>query len=205
MDNMESLKKMFKNVDSKRLNEAVLKAQTLSKNPQIRNAFSNADLSNLSNMISNLNENDKQRILRELGNPKNVQLLNAIKNNLRWNGGINQMADLDKDSIINMIGSILGENKSSSQDNISQSDANVSQKNMFSGSFSDNNSSSDLLDTAMLMSKMTDVVGKLNQSKNNREFALLSAVKPYMRDDRKGKIDTCLKILQVVNVINTIK
>lgn len=83
MDNMESLKKMFKNVDSKRLNEAVLKAQTLSKNPQIRNAFSNADLSNLSNMISNLNENDKQRILRELGNPKNVQLLNAIKNNLR--------------------------------------------------------------------------------------------------------------------------
>ena len=205
MDNMESLKKMFKNVDSKRLNEAVLKAQTLSKNPQIRNAFSNADLSNLSNMISNLNENDKQRILRELGNPKNVQLLNAIKNNLRWNGGINQMADLDKDSIINMIGSILGENKSSSQDNISQSDANMSQKNMFSGSFSDNNSSSDLLDTAMLMSKMTDVVGKLNQSKNNREFALLSAVKPYMRDDRKGKIDTCLKILQVVNVINTIK
>lgn len=115
------------------------------------------------------------------------------------------MADLDKDSIINMIGSILGENKSSSQDNISQSDANVSQKNMFSGSLSDNNSSSDLLDTAMLMSKMTDVVGKLNQSKNNREFALLSAVKPYMRDDRKGKIDTCLKILQVVNVINTIK
>ena len=111
------------------------------------------------------------------------------------------MADLDKDSIINMIGSILGENKSSSQDNISQSDANVSQKNMFS----DNDSSSDLLDTAMLMSKMTDVVGKLNQSKNNREFALLSAVKPYMRDDRKGKIDTCLKILQVVNVINTIK
>ena len=83
MDNMESLKKLFKNVDSKSLNEAVMKAQTLSKNPQIRNAFSNADLSKLSNIISNLSENDKQKIMRELNNPKNAQLLNAIKNNLK--------------------------------------------------------------------------------------------------------------------------
>ena len=114
------------------------------------------------------------------------------------------MADLDKDSIINMIGSILGDNKNSSQTASSPTDASESLKDVVSNS-SSNENSADLLDTAMLMSKMGDIVGKLNQSKNNREFALLSAIKPYMRYGRKGKIDACLKIIQVVNVINTIK
>lgn len=114
------------------------------------------------------------------------------------------MADLDKDSIINMIDSILGENKGTAQTPPTQNINSDAVKNLFS-SAPTKNDTSDLLDTTALMAKMTEIVGKLNQTKNNREFALLSAVKPYMREERKPKIDTCLRILQVVNVLNTMK
>lgn len=116
------------------------------------------------------------------------------------------MADLDKDSLINMLGSILGENKaqSNSSEAKTQNINTDALKNVFSQS-TDKNDTSNLLDTTALMSKMTEIVGKLNQTKNNREFALLSAIKPYMREERKPKIDTCLRILQVVNVLNTMK
>ena len=72
-------------------------------------------------------------------------------------------------------------------------------------SFTSFNNSVDFADTKELMSKMTGVIDKLNRTKNNREFILLSAVRPYMRSSRRGTIDTCLKLLQVVNVVNEMK
>lgn len=115
------------------------------------------------------------------------------------------MADFDKDSLINMIGSILGDGKTAPNGGSEPAPINTEAlKNTLSG-VTAKNDTSDLLDTAALMAKVSDIVGKLNQTKNNREFALLSAVKPYMREERKPKIDTCLRILQVVNVLNTMK
>lgn len=119
------------------------------------------------------------------------------------------MADFDKDNIMNMLGSILQDEKSPLKNIINSSVGNTNttdnEKNQFSFPQNTKSENPDLLDTATLMAKMTDIVGKLNQTKNNREFALLSAVKPYMREERKPKIDTCLRILQVVNVLSTMK
>lgn len=83
MNNTEALKSIFKNIDENTLKNAFFTAQTLSNNPQIKNAFANSDLSELTKIISDLNPNDKEKILKELKNPKNSQLLNAIKNNIK--------------------------------------------------------------------------------------------------------------------------
>ncbi len=109
------------------------------------------------------------------------------------------MADFDKEGLLNMLGSIIGDNSSSGSDSDSDENKNIN----FNSSQLENNS--ELLDTAELMSKMTNMVDRLNRSKNNREFVLLSALKPYMRSSRRGKIDTCLKLLQVMNVFGEMK
>ena len=118
------------------------------------------------------------------------------------------MADFDKESIMNMINSLIGEANAKKEgfsdtnnDNGSVSDNNIP---FFSGN-SDNSANSDFYNTAEIMSRMTGIIDKLNRTKNNREFMLLSAVRPYMRSSRRGKIDTCMKLLQVVNVVNEMK
>ena len=108
------------------------------------------------------------------------------------------MADIDKEGLMNMLGGLLGEDKKGAVESIMNSVGNDSQ-----GSGSPNNA--DAINTAELMTKMTRIMDKLNRTKDNREFALLSAIRPYVRDQRKNKVDTCLKMLQVVNVMNEIK
>lgn len=108
------------------------------------------------------------------------------------------MAEIDKESIANMLGSILGEDKKNTVNSLLDS---------LGGSETQNSpqNNSELLDSAEIMAKMTKVLGKLNNTKNNRDFALLYAIRPFMRAGRQGKIDTCLKMLQAVTVINEIK
>lgn len=111
------------------------------------------------------------------------------------------MADIDKDSLINMIGGIIGEDKKGAVESIVNSiDSGKAPK--ASPVASDN---TQIINTAEIMTKMARVMDKLNHTQNNREFALLSAIRPYVRDTRKSKVDTCLKMLQVVNVMNEMK
>lgn len=111
------------------------------------------------------------------------------------------MADIDKEGLMNMLGSILGEDKKSTVDSLVNSFD--SQNSSSSGDGAVN--ASELIDTAEMMTKISRVMEKLNHTKNNREFALLSAIRPYVRDTRKGTVDTCLRMLQMVNVVNEIK
>lgn len=110
------------------------------------------------------------------------------------------MADIDKEGLINMLGSLVGEDKKSTVESLVNSiDSQASD------SHNDTSDNSQFINTAEVMSKMTRVMEKLNRTKDNREFALLSAIRPYVRDERKSRVDTCLKMLQVVNVVNEIK
>ena len=105
------------------------------------------------------------------------------------------MADIDKDSLMNMLGGLIGDDKKGAMESLM-------------GSFGSQNSetnNSEFINTAELMAKMTRVMDKLNHTKDNREFQLLSAIRPYIRDQRKGRLDTCLKMIQVVNAMNELK
>lgn len=112
------------------------------------------------------------------------------------------MADFDKESLMNMLGGLVGEDKKGAVESLI---------NSIDGNKSGNApplSSTDFgaeINTAELMAKMTGVMDKLKHSRNNREVVLLSAIRPYLRDERKSKADACLKLLQVVSVMNEIK
>ena len=109
------------------------------------------------------------------------------------------MADIDKEGIVNMLGNILGEDKKDAVDSL------LNSLGTSSNDGDGDTDNSQLLNTAEVMTKMTRVMDKLNHTKNNKEFALLSAIRPYMRETRRSKVDTCMKMLQVVSVINEIK
>ncbi len=99
------------------------------------------------------------------------------------------MADFDKDGLMNILNSIISDGNKNEGDSFEEKQSEPQSYN------------SDLLDTAQIMSKVTDVMDRLNRSKNNREFVLLSALRPYMRTDRRGKIDSLLKGLQIIEVL----
>lgn len=105
------------------------------------------------------------------------------------------MADFDKDGLMNILNSLMSDNKTSG----------TNQNEDDSTDYSSNYLNSELLNTAEIMTKMTGLIDKMNRCKNNKEFVLLSALKPYMRAARRGHIDSCLKVLQIVNVFNDMK
>ena len=105
------------------------------------------------------------------------------------------MADFDKDGLMNILNSIISDNQTS----------NSNQKENENTDYSSYSSNSELLNTAEIMTKMTGLIDRMNRCKNNKEFVLLSALKPYMRSARRGRIDSCLKVLQIINVFNDMK
>ena len=105
------------------------------------------------------------------------------------------MADFDKDGLMNILNSLMSDNKTSG----------TNQSEDGSTDYSSNSLNSELLNTAEIMTKMTGLIDKMNRCKSNKEFVLLSALKPYMRAARRGHIDSCLKVLQIINVFNDMK
>lgn len=112
------------------------------------------------------------------------------------------MADFDKESLMNMLGGLVGEDKKGTVESLLNSIGDKKSKSSPTLPPTDFGAE---INTAELMAKMTGVMDKLKHSRNNREVVLLSAIRPYLRDERKSKADACLKLLQVVSVMNEIK
>ena len=120
------------------------------------------------------------------------------------------MAEFDKNLVMGMLQNLLGEGEQNSSSN----------ENPFSGSkeppgnpeqtvslpvSTGGNNADDLLQTAEIMSKFTDMMGKFRQAGNTREAALLSALRPYLRASRQPKVDTMLRALQAYRVFSQMK
>ena len=108
------------------------------------------------------------------------------------------MADFDKDSIMNLLSGILGEDKKESISDVIDTVSNSMPKENTGAAPKSNDS---LFDTAAVMSQMTNIMSKVNSAKNGREYNLLTAIRPYMRETRQPKLDSCMKMLQVVSII----
>ena len=83
--NKSDLEKIFSGVPKEKLEEAIKKADTLSKNPEVKNSFSKISEGQIKEMLSALSGNDKQKIASALGNGKNAEiseLITKLKNNL---------------------------------------------------------------------------------------------------------------------------
>lgn len=55
------------------------------------------------------------------------------------------------------------------------------------------------IDPEMIL-KFQKILTLLNQNKNSKDETLLRALKPYMRDSRKEKIDQFIKLLHILNL-----
>lgn len=100
--------------------------------------------------------------------------------------------NINKDSISpEMIDSIMGivNNNENTHDNKQNSKSNTSK--------SDNSSSSIDFDTLM---RMKNIMDKMNSQDNPRSKLLLS-LKPYLKDERKNKIDQYIQLSKIIEIL----
>lgn len=90
-------------------------------------------------------------------------------------------------------------------DILSEKDIDLNQilENFQSSSSDENttNSKTDFsqIDPEMLL-KLQKLLSLLNKNKDSNDEVLLKALKPYMRDSRKEKIDQYIKLLHILNL-----
>ena len=84
----------------------------------------------------------------------------------------------------------------SNQQNYNESNNNSSNKN--------NNFDFSNLDMDTIM-KLSSAFGKMKNSKNDPRANLLNSLKPYLRDEKKGKIDQYMNLLNVSKIAEIMK
>ena len=53
--------------------------------------------------------------------------------------------------------------------------------------------------------KMSSVIGKMNNSKDDPRANLLNSLKPYLRDSKKGQLDNYMNLLNVTKIAEIMK
>ena len=112
------------------------------------------------------------------------------------------MAELDKNLVMGMLENLLGDG---SKDVLLKEPSDSKNESVSLPVSNRENPSDDLLNTAEMMSRFTDIMSKFRQANNTREAALLSAIKPYLRASRQPKVDTMLRALQAMRVFSDLK
>ena len=120
------------------------------------------------------------------------------------------MAEFDKNLVLGMLQSLLGdaEQENSAKENPSsefgKSSASSAQPVSLPVSPSEKDMD-DFINTAEIMSRFTDIMGRFRQANNTKEAALLSALRPYLRASRQPKVDTMLRALQAYRIFSEMK
>ncbi|MBE7019274.1 MAG: hypothetical protein E7413_05310 [Ruminococcaceae bacterium] len=117
------------------------------------------------------------------------------------------MAELDKNLLMGMLQNLLGDNGNDSapKENSDFQPLESENKTVSLPVSSSPKEMDDFINTAEMMSKFTDLMGKFRQASNTQEAALLSALRPYLRSSRQPKVDTMLRALQAYRVFSEMK
>ena len=96
----------------------------------------------------------------------------------------------------------------SNQNTQTTQDEQKSQHNSSSQNYSENNTNNNFdfnnidMDTIM---KFSSAFGKIKNTKNDPRANLLNSLKPYLRDEKKGKIDQYMNLLNVSKIAEIMK
>ena len=126
------------------------------------------------------------------------------------------MAEFDKNLVMGMLQSLLGEEN---KEHLSSQNPIVESSHSPESSASSASSEQpvplpvsphekdvdDFINTAEMMSRFTDIIGRFRQANHTKEAALLSALRPYLRASRQPKVDTMLRALQAYRVFSEMK
>lgn len=132
---------------------------------------------------------------------------NTMKNikNMVDNGNISEAISNISPEMIQNFSKILS-NQGNNTQNQFQNESSNQNDNINQKSQNINNNNFDLngIDMNTIM-KMSSVIGKMNNSKNDPRANLLNSLKPYLRDSKKGKLDNYMNLLNVTKIAEIMK
>ena len=129
---------------------------------------------------------------------------NTMKNikNMVDNGNISDAISNISPEMIQNFSKMLsnqGTQKSAQSNTQSQSSTNQSTNTVQNNNYDLGN-----LDMNTIM-KMSSVIGKMKDNKNDPRANLLNSLKPYLRDSKKGQLDNYMNLLNVAKIAEIMK
>ena len=136
---------------------------------------------------------------------------NTMKNikNMVDNGNLSDaISQISPEMMQNFSKMLSNQNNSQNQNNTQNSsfDSNQQNCNESNNTSSNTNNNFDFsnLDMDTIM-KLSSAFGKMKNSKNDPRANLLNSLKPYLRDEKKGKIDQYMNLLNVSKIAEIMK
>ena len=136
---------------------------------------------------------------------------NTMKNikNMVDNGNLSDaISQISPEMMQNFSKMLSNKNNSQNQNNTQNSsfDSNQQNCNESNNNSSNTNNNFDFsnLDMDTIM-KLSSAFGKMKNSKNDPRANLLNSLKPYLRDEKKGKIDQYMNLLNVSKIAEIMK
>ena len=136
---------------------------------------------------------------------------NTMKNikNMVDNGNLSDaISQISPEMMQNFSKMLSNQNNSQNQNNTQNSsfDSNQQNYNESNNNSSNTNNNFDFsnLDMDTIM-KLSSAFGKMKNSKNDPRANLLNSLKPYLRDEKKGKIEQYMNLLNVSKIAEIMK
>ena len=130
--------------------------------------------------------------------------INNIKNMVD-NGNISEAISQISPEMIQNFSQMLSNQENTSQSSeINNPNSNNNRNQTNNTNTSNNNFDFSNIDMNTIM-KMSSIVGKMNNSKNDPRANLLNSLKPYLRDSKKGKLDNYMNLLNVAKIAEVMK
>ena len=130
---------------------------------------------------------------------------NTMKNikNMVDNGNISDAISQISPEMMQNFSKMLSNQNSQSTQNEQKSEHNSSNQNHNENNTSNNFDFNNIdMDTIM---KFSSAFGKIKNTKNDPRANLLNSLKPYLRDEKKGKIDQYMNLLNVSKIAEIMK
>lgn len=130
--------------------------------------------------------------------------MNNIKNMVN-NGNISEaFSQISPEMIQNFSQMLSNQEISNKKTEADNTNINTTEQNNNTNNTSNNNFDFNNIDMNTIM-KMSSIVGKMNNSKNDPRANLLNSLKPYLRDSKKGKLDSYMNLLNVAKIAEVMK
>lgn len=130
---------------------------------------------------------------------------NTMKNikNMVDNGNLSDAISNISPEMIQNFSKILSSQKEPNSQNTQQHEEPTPQSSTNTSSQSNNFDFSNLdINTIM---KMSSVINKMKDNKNDPRANLLNSLKPYLRDSKKGQLDNYMNLLNVAKIAEIMK
>ena len=113
---------------------------------------------------------------------------------------LNQFSKILKEKNIDL-NSVAGGNPPPAQDSNNELINNMSSSDQNANTYTPSNDSSDFsLDIETIM-KIKDIIGKMNKSSHSPRNNLLKSLKPYLENDKQEKLESYIKIANLLSVM----